>query len=271
MFYNSSKPKFKGINKLIGKIFENKKPLICYFMGGYPSVKDSFETAKNLIENGADILEVGIPFSDPVADGTTIQVAHEKAVKDGITPLNIFELTKQIKENYPDVPLIAMTYYNPIFKFGEEKFCKLAKENGIDGFIVPDLPPEESESFHKTAKKYGLELVFLLAPTSNEKRIKMIGSLTDSFIYYVSLTGITGARETLPWEELKERVNEIKSITGKYVAVGFGVSKKEHTQNLSKFADGVIVGSAIVKLQGKKDFQGISNLAKELKEGLLAN
>ena len=254
---------------MIEKVFENKKPLICYFMAGYPSVEDSFETAKSLIENGADILEVGVPFSDPIADGTTIQVAHEKAVKDGITPLNVFELTKRIKQQYPEIPLIAMTYYNPIFKFGEEKFCQLAKKNGIDGFIVPDLPPEEAEDFQKIAKAKGIELIFLLAPTSNEKRVKLIGALTDSFIYYVSLTGITGERETLPWEELKERVNKIKSLTKKYVAVGFGVSRKEHTEKLSQFADGVIVGSAIVKLQGKKDFQEIANLTKELKEGLL--
>jgi len=253
---------------LIKKVFETKKPLICYFMAGYPSLEDSLETAKSLIENGADILEVGIPFSDPVADGTTIQVAHEKAVKDGITPINVFELTKKIKNNYPDIPLIAMTYYNPIFKFGEEKFCQLAKENGINGFIIPDLPPEEAKEFQKIAKNHGLELVFLLAPTSNEERIKLIGSLTDSFIYYVSLTGITGERETLPWEELKEKVSKIKDITNKYVAVGFGVSKKEHTKKLSKFADGVIVGSAIVKLQGKKDFNSISKLTKELKKGL---
>ncbi len=253
---------------MIKKVFETKKPLICYFMAGYPSLEDSFETAKSLIENGADILEVGIPFSDPVADGTTIQVAHEKAVKDGITPINVFELTKKIKNNYPDIPLIAMTYYNPIFKFGEEKFCQLAKENGINGFIIPDLPPEEAKEFQKIAKNHGLELVFLLAPTSNEERIKLIGSLTDSFIYYVSLTGITGERETLPWEELKEKVSKIKDITNKYVAVGFGVSKKEHTKKLSEFADGVIVGSAVVKLQGKKDFNSISKLTKELKEGL---
>ncbi len=253
---------------MIKKVFETKKPLICYFMAGYPSLEDSLETAKSLIENGADILEVGIPFSDPVADGTTIQVAHEKAVKDGITPINVFELTKKIKNNYPDIPLIAMTYYNPIFKFGEEKFCQLAKENGINGFIIPDLPPEEAKEFQKIAKNHGLELVFLLAPTSNEERIKLIGSLTDSFIYYVSLTGITGERETLPWEELKEKVSKIKDITNKYVAVGFGVSKKEHTKKLSKFADGVIVGSAIVKLQGKKDFNSISKLTKELKKGL---
>ncbi len=252
---------------MIKEIFEKKRPLICYFMAGYPSAKDSIETAQALIDSGADILEVGVPFSDPVADGTTIQVAHEKAVKDGITPINVFEITKQIKEKNPNVPLIAMTYYNPIFVFGEENFCKLAKESGIDGFIVPDLPPEEAEDFKKIANKHGLELVFLLAPTSNENRVRLIGSLTDSFIYYVSLTGITGERETLPWEELKNKVKEIKELTGKYVAVGFGVSKKEHTQQLSKIADGVIVGSAIVKLQGKKDFEGMKNLVKELKEG----
>ncbi len=252
----------------IEKKFKTGKPLICYFMAGYPSLEKSYKTAKALIEAGADILEVGIPFSDPVADGPTIQVAHEKAVKDGITPVNVFELTKKIKDEFPDIPLIAMTYYNPIFVMGVKKFVDLAKNSGIDGFIVPDLPPEEAEDFKKIANEKGLATVFLLAPTSHTERIKLIGKMSDGFIYYVSLTGITGEREQLPWEELENKVKEIKEKTGRYVAVGFGVSKKEHTQKLSKIADGVIVGSAIVKLQGKNDIQSIKNLVKELKEGL---
>ncbi len=253
---------------MIGKVFEEKKPLICYFMAGYPSVEKSFQTAAALIEAGADILEVGLPFSDPVADGPTIQVAHEKAVKDGITPVNVFQICSRIKDKYPDVPLILMTYYNPIFVMGEEKFCTLAKESGVDGFIVPDLPPEEAENFKNVANSKGLETIFLLAPTSHERRVKIIGSMSDSFIYYVSLTGITGERETLPWEELEKKVKQIKKITGKKVAVGFGVSKKEHTEKLSQIADGIIVGSAVVKLQGREDFEGIKNLTKQLKEGI---
>ncbi|WP_297457350.1 tryptophan synthase subunit alpha [Persephonella sp.] len=254
--------------RFIESKFKDKKPLICYFMAGYPSPEKSYETAKALIETGANILEVGLPFSDPVADGPTIQVAHEKAVKDGITPVNVFQLTQKIKQDFPDTPLILMTYYNPIFVMGDEKFCQMAKDSGIDGFIVPDLPPEEAEGFKEIANKNGLDMIFLLAPTSHEERIKKIGDMSDSFIYYVSLTGITGERETLPWQELEEKVKQIKKITGKFVAVGFGVSKKEHTQKLSKIADGVIVGSAIVKLQGKADIEGIKNLVKELKEGL---
>lgn len=252
----------------ISKAFENKKPLICYFMAGYPSIEDSIETAQVLINSGADILEVGLPFSDPVADGSTIQVAHEKAVKDGITPLNVFEITSRIKGKNPHIPLILMTYYNPIFKFGDENFIKKAQENGIDGFIVPDLPPEEAENFKNLANKHGLSTIFLLTPTSNEERIKLVSKFSDDFLYYVSLTGITGERETLPWEEVKSQVDKIKSLTDKHVAVGFGVSKKEHTQILSKFCDGIVVGSAVVKLQGKKDFNGIRNLIKNLKEGM---
>ncbi|ACO03694.1 MULTISPECIES: tryptophan synthase subunit alpha [Persephonella] len=253
---------------LIGEIFSRKKPLICYFMAGYPSLEKSYETAKALIQSGADILEVGVPFSDPVADGPTIQVAHEKAVKDGITPVNVFQLTEKLKKEFPDIPLILMTYYNPIYVMGEQDFCKLAKEKGADGFIVPDLPPEEAENFKRIANSSGLETIFLLAPTSHERRIKLIGEMSDSFIYYVSLTGITGERDTLPWEELENKVRQIKKITGKKVAVGFGVSKKEHTQKLSQISDGVIVGSAVVKLQGKADIEGIKSLVKQLKEGM---
>lgn len=253
---------------MIQKIFENKKPLICYFMAGYPSVEDSIKTAFTLIESGVDALEVGFPFSDPVADGVTIQIAHEKAVKDGVTPPKVFEITRTIKEKYPSLPLIAMTYYNPIFKAGEENFCKMAKENGIDGFIVPDLPPEEAKSFKNIANSFGLSVIFLLAPTSDENRIKLVSQMSDDFIYYVSLTGITGEREDLPWQELEEKIKTIKSLTDKKIAVGFGVSKKEHAQKLSKMADGIIVGSAVVKLQGKSDFEGIKNLIRELKEGI---
>lgn len=253
---------------MIKDIFNKKKPLICYFMAGYPSVDESIKTAEVLLENGADILEVGFPFSDPVADGTTIQAAHEKAVKDGITPLNVFEITKQIKNRFPNNPLVGMTYYNPIFKLGEENFCKLAKENGIDGLIVPDLPPEEAESLKKIANSYGISTIFLLAPTSHEKRIKLIANMSDDFIYYVSLTGITGERESLPWEELKSKISEIRKYTDKYVAVGFGVSKGEHAKVISSFADGVIVGSAIVKLQGKKDFEGLKSLVRELHDSI---
>ena len=254
---------------LIKEKFESGKPLICYFMAGYPSLEDSLKTAETLIEAGADILEVGVPFSDPVADGPTIQEAHEKAVKDGITPLDVLELTERLKKKYPDTPLVLMTYYNPIFKFGDESLCKLAKEKGVDGFIVPDLPPEEASDFKKIANDNELSTIFLLAPTSDDKRIRLISQFSDDFIYYVSLTGITGARDSLPWEEVKSQIRKIKSLTKKFVAVGFGVSKKEHTQILSQFADGVIVGSAIVKLQGKRDFEGIKALIKELKEGMI--
>lgn len=253
---------------MIKEIFEKKKPLICYFMAGYPSVEDSIKTAFTLIENGADILEVGFPFSDPVADGITIQIAHEKAVKDGITPIKVFEITKKIKEKYPRTPLIAMTYYNPIFRVGEDNFCKMAKENGIDGFIVPDLPPDEGENFKKVANSLGLSVIFLLAPTSNEERIKLVSKMSDDFIYYVSLTGITGERQTLPWDELREKIAQVRKITDKKIAVGFGVSKGEHAKIISQIADGVIVGSAIVKLQGKKDFEGLKNLVNELKSNI---
>jgi tryptophan synthase alpha chain len=257
------------LSELIKEKFKNKKPFIAYIMGGYPSLEKSYITAKTLIENGVDMLELGVPFSDPVADGPTIQVAHEKAVKDGITPLDVLNLAERLKSDFPNTPLILMTYYNPIFVYGEEKFLKLAKEKGIDGLIIPDLPPEEAKGIKEIIDNLGMSLIFLIAPTTYSERIKMIGNLTTSFIYYVSLTGITGARDELPWIELEKKVKEIKEITKKPVAVGFGVSKKEHTERLSKIADGVIVGSAIVKLQGKGDFEGIKSLVKELREGLI--
>jgi len=257
------------LSELIREKFRDRKPLIAYFMGGYPSLEKSYRTAEVLIQNGVDMLEIGVPFSDPVADGPTIQVAHEKAVKDGITPLDILNLAERLKENYPNIPLILMSYYNPIFVYGEKRFLELAKSKGVDGLIVPDLPPEEAKGLKELANGIGLSLIFLVAPTTYEERVKMIGDLTDSFIYYVSLTGITGARDELPWQELELKVKEIKRITNKPVAVGFGVSKGEHTERLSKIADGVIVGSAIVKLQGKGDFEGLKSIVRELKRGII--
>jgi len=257
--------------KLILEKFDKTKPLITYFMAGYPDIEKSLKTGESLIQNGADILEIGVPFSDPVADGKTIQVAHEKAVKDGITILDVLNITEEIKKKYPSTPVILMAYYNPIFVYGEYKFIKLAKEKGVDGLIVPDLPPEEAKDLKKLTDENDISLIFLLAPTSPMERIELVGSLTNSFIYYVSLTGITGAREELPWEELENKVRLIKEITKRRVAVGFGVSKREHTERLSRIADGVVVGSAIVKLQGKSDLNGISNLIKELKSGLIGS
>lgn len=237
-------------------------------MVGYPDYETSLRVFETLIENGSDIIEVGYPFSDPVADGSTIQVAHEKALENGIRFKDVVKAVSTLREKFPKTPLLVMTYYNPIFKIGLEKFVSAFAEAGADGFIVPDFPPEESGDLKGVVKKHNLALVMLATPTSTAERLKLICETTDVFTYYVSVTGITGARDKLPIEELKEKISLYRSLCDKKVVVGFGISKKEHAKEIGKIADGIVVGSLFVKLAGERDLEGIASKVRELKEGL---
>ncbi|RUM29907.1 MAG: tryptophan synthase subunit alpha [Aquifex sp.] len=247
---------------------KGEKALVSYLMVGYPDYETSLKAFKEALKNGTDILEIGFPFSDPVADGPTIQVAHEVALKNGVRFEDVLELSETLRKEFPDVPFLLMTYYNPIFRIGIERFCKLSKDKGIDGFIVPDLPPEEAGELKIVMKEYDLSFVPLGAPTSTEKRIRLICESADEMTYFVSVTGTTGARDKLPYERIKKKIEEYRKICNKPVVVGFGVSKKEHAREIGSFADGVVVGSAIVKLAGRKRIGDLGNLVKELKEGL---
>ena len=235
----------------------NKKAFIPYIMAGDPSVERTKELVLVLEECGADIIELGVPFTDPLADGPTIQRAAERALKEGVTLKGVLALVKDLRTK-TRVPLVLMTYYNPVFKYGEERFVKDAKDAGVDGVIIPDLPPDEAGELIKTAKKAGLATIFLLAPTSTEDRIKKVATASRGFIYYVSMTGITGAQILLDGS-IGKSINNIRSITDKPVAVGFGISTPEEARTVSGISDGVIVGSAIVRKiqeapEGLKDF-----------------
>ncbi|MBI5203892.1 MAG: tryptophan synthase subunit alpha [Nitrospirae bacterium] len=235
----------------------NKKAFIPYIMAGDPSVEKTKELVLVLEECGADIIELGVPFTDPLADGPTIQRAAERALKGGVTLKGVLALVKDLRAK-TRVPLVLMTYYNPVFKYGEERFVKDAKDAGVDGVIIPDLPPDEAGELIKTAKKAGLATIFLLAPTSTEDRIKKVAAAARGFIYYVSMTGITGAQISLDGS-IGKSINNIRSITDKPVAVGFGISTPEEARAVSGISDGVIVGSAIVRKiqeapEGLKDF-----------------
>jgi tryptophan synthase alpha chain len=251
-------------NTLAGK----RKLLIPYSMVGYPDWESSLKVFETLIENGGDIIEVGYPFSDPVADGPTIQEAHEKALRNGVGFGDVLEAIKHLRSRYPQVPLLVMTYYNPIFKIGLEKFVSAFKEAGADGFIVPDLPPEESQPLKEVTARYNLSLVMLAAPTSSQKRLKLICQTTDGFTYFVSVTGITGERDKLPLENLKRKLELYRQVCDKKVVVGFGISKKEHARLIGSLADGIVVGSLFVKLAGQGDLEGIKQAIKGLREGL---
>ncbi len=224
---------------------QNKKAFIPYIMAGDPSLERTKDIVLMLEGCGADIVELGVPFTDPLADGPTIQRAAERALKEGVTLRSVISFVKTLRGS-TGIPIVLMTYYNPVFKYGEENFVRDAAEAGVDGVIIPDLPPDEAENLIRLSKEVDLGTIFLLAPTSTEDRIKKAARSSRGFIYYVSITGITGAR-LLRDETMKSLVTKIKEITKKPIAVGFGVSTPEEAAYVASLADGVIIGSAIVK------------------------
>lgn len=224
---------------------EGRKAFIAYITAGYPDLSSTRKLVLEFSRCGVDIIELGVPFSDPMADGPVIQEASEAALKKGINLKQILQLVRSARRQTA-VPVCLMTYYNPVFCFGEEKFCKEAAACGVDGVIIPDLPPEEAKGLIRSAKQHKLDTIFFLSPTSSIERIKRVCAVSTGFIYYVSLTGVTGARQELP-SSLKAEVLKIKRYTDKPVCVGFGVSSHKQVAQLSKFSDGVIAGSAIVR------------------------
>ena len=222
------------------------KALIAYLTVGYPAVDTTLEVVPALADWGCDIVELGIPFSDPLADGATIQEASYQALENGVTPGLCLEIAARLRQKV-DIPLVFMTYYNPVFKFGLRSFCEASARAGIDGLIVPDLPPEEGRELGSISQEQGLDLVYLLAPTSDEKRIELVCQASRGFVYLVSLIGVTGARQTLP-VELESFVTKARGRTSLPLCVGFGISTPEQAQRVARIADGVIVGSRIVQL-----------------------
>ncbi len=241
----------------INKLFENlksrrKAALIAYVMGGDPNPSYTTKIAAALIKGGADILELGIPFSDPIADGPTIQAASLRSLNAGTTPKMVIEMAREIKKKH-DIPVVLMTYYNPVFKMGLEKFFGLAKDCSVDGVIVPDLPVEEAGDYRKAARSFEIDTIFLAAPSTSEERLANIVNCTSGFLYLVSHFGVTGTKSVVQKSTIG-LVKRVSSFTKGRVslAVGFGVSKPEHVQGLVKAgADGVIVGSVFVNIISK--------------------
>jgi len=238
----------------IASTLARHKALITYLTVGYPSVNTTLEIVPALADWGCDIVELGIPFSDPLADGTTIQKASYEALRNEVTPSLCLQIASQLRQKV-DIPLVFMTYYNPVFSFGLEAFCRASTKAGVDGLIIPDLPPEEGAELEKPARKQGLDLVYLLAPTSSEERIGLVAQRSRGFIYLVSLAGVTGARETLP-ADLEEFVGRVRKRTSLPLCVGFGISTPEQARQVAKIADGVIVGSRLIQLLGRHPERG---------------
>lgn len=220
--------------------------LCAYFTAGFPDLESSLFIMKNILEV-ADILEIGIPFSDPIADGPTIQKASEMALKHGFKVNQAFQIAKELKEKFPEKKIVFMTYYNIVFRKGIQNFISEAKKSGIWGIVIPDLIPEEGNEVMESAKKEDVKTIFLVAPTTKPQRVKKICEMTTGFIYYVSVKGVTGEREKLP-DDIKDNLKVVKKFAGsKDVFVGFGISRKEQVDMLKGYADGIIVGSAIIK------------------------
>jgi len=222
-----------------------EKALITYVMAGYPSLQETEQLVVELEQAGADIIELGVPFSDPIADGPVIQQAAERALRSGTSLRTILTMVARLRAR-TQVPIVLMAYYNSIHAFGPERFCQEAAQAGIDGLIMPDMPPDEAGPLKGPAAASGLPLIFLLAPTSTPERRTFVARQSQGFVYYVSLTGITGAK-LLNLADVGKNVERIKKVTRVPVAVGFGVATPEDAAKVAAIADGVIVGSAIVK------------------------
>jgi tryptophan synthase alpha chain len=241
---------------------ENRAAFIGYLPAGYPTKESFLEHAKVLLES-ADLLEIGLPYSDPLGDGPTIQRASEVALAGGMTVKGTFQQAAVLRQN-TDKPLMVMTYYNPILATGEEIFVSSAVAAGIDGLILPDLPPDEADTLISLARAAGLKLTFLLAPTSTEDRIKLVARATTGFVYAVSVTGVTGARKAVP-TEVPWLVSRIKALTDTPVAVGFGVADAETAHGIAQVADGVVAGSVFVTTAGRGE--SLQAKAQEILEG----
>ena len=265
-----------NIKKTFSRLRKKNEPaLIVYLMTGDPELAITKSLVLELERAGCDIVELGVPFSDPLADGPTIQKAAIRSLKNQTSISDVFDLVSDVRKT-SRIPLIIMTYYNLIFRYGEERFVSDAVSAGLDGIILPDLPPEEARTLIRLSKKAGLDMIFLLAPTSTDERIRLVCKLSQGFIYYVSLTGVTGSRLGTQ-NSIKDSLNKIKAITNRPVAVGFGISTPAQAAQIASWgADGVIVGSALVKvIEDHIDDQGglvyhAVEFARTLKREMLA-
>jgi len=245
----------------------NHTAFIPYITVGYPSIEATLKVVPILANSGSDLVELGIPFSDPVADGVTIQKSSFHALQNGVTPKVCLEVAQELNQRVK-VPLVFMSYFNPIFNYGLEKFCDACANSGIDGLIIPDLSLEEGCELEVITQNHGMDLIYLLTPTSSEERIQLIAEKSRGFIYLVSVTGVTGARDNLPLD-LEAFVTKVRRMTDKPLCLGFGISTPQQARRIKKIVNGVIVGSRIIQLMGEDKFLSlVQDFTRQMREAL---
>ena len=243
------------------------KALIAYITVGYPNIEATLKAVPLLAENGCDIVELGIPFSDPLADGVTIQKSSFHALQNGVTPHLCLEVAEELSHKV-NIPLVFMTYFNPVFNYGLGKFSAACAKSGISGLIIPDLPPDEGSELEAISQKQGLDLIYLLAPTSTKERIKLVAKRSRGFIYLVSVTGVTGARDRLP-TDLKTFAARVRKMAKQPLCIGFGISTPKQASQIAQIADGVIVGSRLIQLmETEDDFASLTRLVRDLRDAI---
>lgn len=245
----------------------NYTAFIPYITVGYPSIEATLKVVPILADSGSDLVELGIPFSDPVADGVTIQKSSFHALQNRVTPKVCLEVAQKLNQRVK-VPLVFMSYFNPIFNYGLEKFCDACANSGIDGLIIPDLSLEESGELEVITQNHGMDLIYLLTPTSTEERIQLIAEKSRGFIYLVSVTGVTGARDNLPLD-LEAFATKVRRMTDKPLCLGFGISTPQQARRIQRIVNGVIVGSRIIQLMGEdKSLSLVQDFARQMREAL---
>ena len=261
------------MNSRINKIFfDKKKKLATFVTGGDPDKATSQDILETIINNGADILEIGMPFSDPMADGPTIQLSSNRAIKNGANLETIFDICINIRKDNNLIPIILMGYYNIILHYGLEKFVKKCSSIGIDGLIIVDLQPEEDSELFKLLNSKNIDLIRLITPNTTDKRIQIISNNSSGFLYYVTITGITG-RGSADINKLKSSIKNIKKYSNLPIMAGFGINTKEQISEICKLADGAVVGSSIIKIieekinQKNEMLKSLGSFIEELKSG----
>lgn len=240
--------------------------LVVYIMAGDPDLETTRRLILEMERAGADVIELGVPFTDPLADGPSIQLAAERALASGTTLEGILEMVADLRKE-TQIPILLMTYYNPIFRAGQQNVAVAAQAAGVDGLLISDLPPEEAAEWKEIAQTAGLDTIFLLAPTSTDQRIEIAARIASGFVYCVSRTGVTGVQADLP-PDLHDLLDRIRAETDQPIAVGFGVSKPEHVRQIGEWCDAAVVGSAIVNLiaqHGRQSPEAVGELVRSLK------